>query len=87
MSCYKRTVIRDFGEKGVRAQFFQDGRWQGGRAWEIVELPSGERRVNGRCRDYEAGGRMPLETHGLWPLEEVRGIEKHLAPLQQALDL
>ena len=76
------TIVRDFGEKGVRAQFLQDGTWQGGRAWAVVELPDGARRISGRCRDYASGGRMPLETHGYWPLDEVRGLDKHLRPSQ-----
>jgi hypothetical protein len=73
------TIVRDFGEKGVRCQFWQDGQWQPGRAWKIDE-----RGVHGRCRDYCGGAaRTPLETHGIWPLEEVRGLEKHIE--QEAL--
>ena len=75
-------MIRNFGEKGVRAHFFQDGCWQAGRAWLVDH-----RGVAGRCRDYTNGARMPLETHGFWPLDQVRGLEKHLAPVQQDLAL
>ena len=71
------TIPREFGENGVRASFYQDGSWQPGRAWSIGPLG-----VSGRCRDYSNGGRMPLETHGTWPLHEVRGLEKHLKPVQ-----
>ncbi|MCP3730420.1 hypothetical protein M9978_08260 [Sphingomonas sp. MG17] len=75
-------MTRDFGEKGVRAYFWQDGSWQPGRAWCIDH-----RGVGGRCRDYANGGRTPLETHGFWPLDDVRGLEKHLQPVQAALAL
>ena len=75
------AITRDFGEKGVRAYFWQDGSWQPGRAWS-----SGPRGVAGRCRDYQGGAaRTPLETHGHWPLDEVRGLEKHIAPVQTDL--
>jgi hypothetical protein len=71
---------RDFGEKGVAVKFFQDGKWQAGRAWSC-----GPKGVNGRCRDWDSGGRAPLETHGTWPPEEVRGLEKHLKATQLAM--
>lgn len=62
----------NFGEKGRRAWFWQDGSWQVGRAWEV----DAEGRVNGMCRDYgpwgtNYGGRSPLESHGRWQAHEV----------------
>lgn len=66
-------AVQDFGEKGVPVKFWQDGKWQSGRAWSC-----GAKGVLGRCRDWEGGGRAPLETHGTWPPDEVRGLEKHL---------
>lgn len=76
------TITRAFGEQGVRAQFFQDGSWQPGRAWSI-----GPHGVVGRCRDWASGARWPLETHGVWPLHQVRGLDKHLRPVQPELGL
>ncbi len=76
------TITQDFGEKGVRASFLQDGSWQPGRAWSI-----GPHGVSGRCRDYANGSRSPLETHGNWPLDLVRGLEKYLQPAQAELNL
>ena len=64
---------QDFGEKGKRAWFWQDGAWQVGTAWAIV--PDG--RVAGMCRDYgpwgtKYAGADPCQTHGKWPQTEVR---------------
>ena len=68
------TITKDFGPNGVRAHFWQDGQWQPGRAWKIDA-----KGVHGRCRDYCGGAaRTPLETHGTWPLEDVRGLDKHI---------
>ncbi len=62
----------DFGEKGKRAWFWQDGQWQVGRAWAVLD----NGRVAGMCRDYGPwgtpyAGSMPLQTHGTWPASEV----------------
>lgn len=78
----------DFGEKGKRAWFWQDGQWQVGRAWAITD----QGKVSGMCRDYGPwgttyGGREPLQTHGFWPLSEVRFKkpgEQYVGPLKVA---
>lgn len=76
---------QDFGEKGRRAWFWQDGAWQVGKAWEIGI----DGRVAGMCRDYGPWGSpypgsMPLQTHGRWQSHEVawkRPADQYMGPV------
>jgi hypothetical protein len=79
----------DFGENGKRAWFWQDGAWCVGRAWAITE----HGKVGGMCRDYGPWGipyavLSPMETHGMWPLAEVRfkkPAEQYVGPYTATL--
>lgn len=78
---------QDFGEKGKRAWFWQDGSWQVGKAYAILRGGF----VSGMCRDYgpwdsSYPGSMPLQTHGRWPHHCVRWkrpAEQYHGPLQK----